>query len=96
MVSLFLSVTHTPAYQIGSLALAGVLYFGGMVRLWPKWGWFSRLSYGFGGIVLAYYEFHMQWVWLALGLAAIVSAWQWPERSADRREEHSSESTENL
>ncbi len=67
-----------------ALLFALTIYFVGARHLWRFRGWLARAMYVLGGLLLGYYEIHMQLLWLALGVAATALAWMW----SGRRIEH--------
>lgn len=72
MLAAILHALREPASQIVLLAIGGALYLGGAIRRWPHSAWSYRLLYLLGGMLLAIYEYHMVWWWLAGGVVALI------------------------
>ena len=44
------------------------------VSMWRGLSWLRRILYVAGGVVLSYYELHMDWYWFAAGLVLLLLA----------------------
>ncbi|WP_053960880.1 hypothetical protein [Sulfobacillus thermosulfidooxidans] len=89
-----------PIIHDGLLAFAVVAYGLGAKYLWLKATWGARGLYGLGGIILVYYELHMNWIWFVLGFAAIgIAVGLMPQRTwkdSQRKFPNSSDSDADL
>lgn len=88
----FLAFMRRSGVHDVALLFALAIYFVGARSLWRFRGWLARATYILGGLLLGYYEIHMQLLWLALGVAAIALAWMWP----GRRTEHTASGGDSL